>query len=88
MDWPTIIELAGKLGADVFIVAAFLFYLFKRDKALSEISTKCHEVSDRSTDAVVENAKMLGKVEGSNAALRVTLGKVEIALLRMNGRTH
>lgn len=82
MDWPTIVE----LGVNAFIVAVFLIYLNKRDKTLTTVSTNCHEVSDRSTAAVVENARMFGKVVESNAALRDTLGKVEVALVRMNGR--
>ena len=92
MNWPTIVE----LGVCAFIVAAFLYFnnkqhnafmqhLKERDALLLVVSTNCHEVSDRSTDAVTENARVFGRVDSTLAENNRMLSKVNTALIKLNG---
>ena len=73
-----LLESAPSAAAMLVIVIAFLRYLGRRDDVLKEISAACHAVSDRSTDALVENARTAGECASA-------LDKVNTTLIRLNG---
>ncbi len=68
------------------IVVIFLRYLTKRDETLKDISDRCHEVSDRSTDALLENAVQMGKNAVAHDKCGAALDRVNVTLVRMNGK--
>ncbi len=74
----SLIQSSPAAAASLIIVIVFLRYLAKRDEMLKEISAACHAVSDRSTDALVENAKLTGECASA-------LDKVNVTLIRING---
>lgn len=73
-----LLESAPSAAAMLVIVIAFLRYLGRRDDVLKEISAACHAVSDRSTEALVENARAAGECAS-------VLDKVNTTLIRLNG---
>ncbi|MFQ5741136.1 MAG: hypothetical protein ACE5JX_19205 [Acidobacteriota bacterium] len=83
-----LIKAAPIAVAMLAIVLAFLRYLSRHDEALENISNRCHEIQDRSTVALIENAEALGKNAEVQTKCTSALDRVNITLIRLNGEQH
>ena len=73
-DWVT--EAAKQAPALIILavmVYVFLRHLQSKEKASADMAKRCHDVQEKSFEAINENTKMLGEV---SVILRVVNGKL------------
>ena len=72
-----ITQIGPSAGAVVIVVLIFLKHMAGRDKVIREMARECHEVQERSTNALIDNAKIQGECIG-------VIREVSQLLRRMN----
>lgn len=68
----------GSVGVVAWVVWIFVKYLERRDDVLNTISGHCHDQQARSTTAIAETTRALGKVD-------TIFSRIETLLIRLNG---
>ena len=81
---------AAAVGGPAFtIVAAFIWYLSKRDKASREVARECHQSHERtikmSAEAISENTSMIQECKETMGGTKEVLRETNRLLLKLNG---